>query len=84
MAQEHKLIQSYVLNQWFVSTAYRQSSAAIESPPWYYETIIWEWDSATMKRGDIINVLDGAYGYKAALKKHFGVCQRLAKSHFKN
>lgn len=42
-----KFLQSHVYGDYgsfFVSTCYRESSAAIESPPWYYETFAWRLD----------------------------------------
>jgi len=80
MDKEHSLIQSYVIRKWFVSTAHRQSSAAINDPPWYYETIVWEWDNEKKERGKMIAMSDGKYAKKSALKQHFGICMNLAKA----
>ena len=73
----HTLIQSYVLDKFFVSTAYRQSSAAVSNPPWYYETIIWEWDKETNKLGCLLNTIDSGSGAIQATKNHAGICVRL-------
>lgn len=29
--------------KWVVSMIYRQSSACVNSPPWYYEIMVWEY-----------------------------------------
>ena len=55
---------------WFVSTVYRQSSAAIDNPPGYYETIVWEWNSKTKKRGKMIICEGVGYTPKVSMKKH--------------
>ena len=73
----HSLIQSYVMRKFFVSTAYRQSSAAVSSPPWYYETIIWDWDDRKSSRGEMKAVMDSGRTPKVALKSHFGICFNL-------
>jgi hypothetical protein len=77
--KEHNLIQSFVLGKWLVSTGYRESSAAANSPPWYYETIIWKWDKKLRQTGDMVGMADGKYTKKSALRQHFGACTRLSK-----
>lgn len=64
------IIQSYVLGQWFVSTIFRRSSAAINNAPMYYETLVWRLDSKTNERGEMIHQDEG----KSA---HFKVCELL-------
>lgn len=75
--KNHKLIQSYVRDTWFVSTIWRQSSAPIVSAPWYYETIVWEWDPETRERGNIISSHDGGSDYVMAARHHARVCEDL-------
>jgi hypothetical protein len=75
-----KLIQSYVLNRYFVSTIFRDSSAAIDPRP-YFETMVWPWDADTRQRADQFTAqVDSGHFAAEALKSHFGVCFELAKS----
>ena len=67
---DERIIQSYVKDKWFVSTIYRQSSVAMSDPPWFYETIVWEWDAATRNRGALIHSTSG-------LQAHFDICRKL-------
>jgi hypothetical protein len=53
----------------FVSTILRESSAMVNSPGWYPETITWEYNRETMERGNILDI-DGSGD---ALKQHFRV-----------
>lgn len=71
----YTLIQSYVLNRWFVSTALRRSSAWNGTP--YFETIAWEWDSKTKERGKIV-AQGAAWKIEAGgMKEHFRVINDL-------
>ena len=70
----HKLVQTYVADRWFVSTIYRQSSACMNNPPWYYETIIWEYDPETRKRGRMYQTSGSHYGAVVAMKAHAAIC----------
>ena len=73
-----KLIQSYVNDKYFVSTGYRESSAAVTPVPWYYETLVWEWDAKTKKRGEMLPIQE-ASGYRTgALEKHIDICEALS------
>ena len=74
MNKPEKLIQSYVLEKFFVSTAYRQSSVMIESPPWYYETIVFEWDKETKKAGRMLDSFDSGSEPGDALVNHNNTC----------
>ena len=75
------IIQSYVKEKYFVSTIYHQSSVSTESPiPWFYETIIWEWNKVTRKRGKQIDIQNSEGLEKKALKNHFEICQKLSQS----
>jgi len=73
----HKLIQSYVLDKYFVSTAYRQCSAMLGSHIWYYETYAWKRDKETKKTGEWIEDISGVSTEKGALDQHFEVCKKL-------
>jgi len=75
----HKLIQSYLQEGYFISTVYLQSSAPINTPSWYYETIVWEWDKDTRERGKIIEMEDSTSYPDTALKSHFNIAQKLLK-----
>ena len=74
-------LQSYVLEKWFVSTIHRQSSAMIEAPiPWFYETVIWEWDAETRKRGKLVSMRESGRGPIGAAKRHAAICCNLVKA----
>lgn len=72
----HKLIQSYVINKFFISTAYRRCSAVSAFDIWYYETIVWEWDSKTKKVGKILEVEDSGESAFGALDNHCDLCTK--------
>jgi len=74
MNKPKKLIQSYVLEKFFVSTVYRQCSAVVESPSWYYETIVFAWDKETKKTEGIIEMLDSGSEPGDALISHNNTC----------
>lgn len=71
-----KLQQSYVNENWFVSTAYRVSSAMVESPPWYFETMVWEKVGDDFQ-GKLIYSEDSGRTQKIALRNHAEICRRL-------
>lgn len=68
-----RAIESYVRERWRVSTAWRRSSACMNSPPWYYETIVWEWDPATNTDGELLSC-EGS-----SIDDHFKKCAELFK-----
>lgn len=72
--KEHKLIQSYVVEKYFVSTVYRKSSALTESEIWYYETIVMEWDKEKQKTGKMLAQLDSGSHPRAAIDSHNQIC----------
>jgi len=72
--KEHQLIQSYVSEKFFISTAYRRCSAVLASDFWYYETIVWEWDAKTKKRGSILEIDDSGHSRIIALCNHANLC----------
>lgn len=74
------LIQSYV-GGYFVSTIYRRSSSMFGGM--YYETMVWDWDDKTKKRGNQVFIetnsrTDPSYR-AAALVHHAEVCAKLAE-----
>ena len=71
------LIQSYVLNKYFVSTIHRESSVWEYDNDWYYETIVWEWDDETRKRGKMISQDYSGAVEIDALEEHFTICKKL-------
>lgn len=73
-----KLIQSYVCDKFMVSTIHRESSASVNPPLWFYETLGWEWDTKTKRRGKWIIEKNSGNTKARALKSHFGICHRLA------
>ena len=75
----HKLIQSYIQEKYFISTAYRRSSVRVASPPWYYETITWKLDKETGVSDKMISMANSGRSPITALKGHFGICKELLK-----
>jgi len=72
-----KLIQSYLKEQYFVSTIYRQSSA-VYLPIWYYETIVWRWDKKTTRhRGELLTIHDSGTEETYAIDNHALICVKL-------
>jgi hypothetical protein len=76
---ERKLIQSYVIEKYFVSTAFRKSSARVIDPGYYFETIVWEWNKETKHRGKMIDTHVSGRNEEAALKNHANICLNLIK-----
>lgn len=57
---DQKIIQSYVLNKWFVSTIERDSSVECSGPlPRFYETFVWRWDPESRQRREKIYEAEG-------------------------
>lgn len=74
--KEHKLIQSYVNDRFFVSTAYRRASTMEEV--WYYETMAWPWNPKTRgTEGGFIVHADSGRGPARAMEHHFKICEAL-------
>ena len=61
--------------QFFVSTCYRRSSAALNPDGWYYETFGWSVENE--KRNKWIADNSGAYFIDGALEQHNEVCKQL-------
>lgn len=72
--KEHKLIQSYVADKYFISTVYRCASIP-EYEMWFYETIIWEWNKETKQRGHIALTEDSGAIAELALNRHAELCK---------
>ena len=72
-----KLIQSYVKEKYFVSTAYRSSSAMVLPEMWYFETMVWDWNSETKQRGDWIIQEDSGTFESEAMDNHAKICRDL-------
>ena len=73
-----RLIQSYVKDQWFVSTIYRQSSAALNPDGWYYETMVWNWNAETKEREpQYIAQYDSGLSEQFAVAHHARICAAL-------
>jgi hypothetical protein len=71
------LIQSYVKNQWMVSTIHRESSAMLAAGVWYYETLVWNWDAEKRERTNMIAQYDSGISEQSAFSHHFLVCKTL-------
>jgi hypothetical protein len=77
--QSPKFLQTYIYNKdktYFVSTAYRQSSAMINTPPWYFETIAWEINEKN-EREKMVEMVDSGSGENIAFKSHFDIVKKL-------
>lgn len=76
--KEYQLICSYVKHKYYVSTAYRKSSAVCHSDDfWYFETMVWEWDDKTKKNGEWLEQRGGALTEERALEIHFEEVEKL-------
>ena len=71
-----KLQQSYLNENWLVSTAYRVTSALVNSPPWYYETFVWEKVGDDWQRKFIYSE-DSGRSQEQALERHAEICRKL-------
>ncbi|MCK4511123.1 hypothetical protein KAW64_05250 [bacterium] len=56
-----------------VSTIWRRSSACVNSPPWFFETLVF--------KGDSIIEQESASYEKAALAQHCALCERMLAEH---
>ncbi len=61
--------------QFFVSTGYRRSSAALNPDAWYYETFAWRVEEK--KRTEWVADNSGAHFLKGAIEQHNEVCKQL-------
>lgn len=60
-------LQSYT-EVHLVSTIYRRASTINEM--WYYETIVWEYDRNTRKRGELLETYNSGHSMGIALEHH--------------
>lgn len=72
---EELIVSTTVLRKWKVSTRYRQPSAQINSPPWFYELLVWSLNSDGTS--NILELQIGKNSKATAISLHFGVCQTL-------
>lgn len=78
MAADERVIKSYIWHEdkcFFVSTIERDSSAT-EAPGRFCETIVWDYDWTTGKRGAIVYQTEDGAG---CINAHILVCQRVFK-----
>lgn len=72
--REHNFCQTFLRTKGIlVSTGYRQSSAAINDPPWYFETIAWK----GLGEGEMIFMESSGRDEKLALERHQEICRKL-------
>lgn len=76
MDKPKKLIQSYVLEKFFISTAYRKCSADIPREIWYYETIVFSWDRETRGITGVVEITDSGSDTMDAFAIHNSICRR--------
>lgn len=70
----NKFLQSYLYTEFgsfFISTAYRQSSALVQDPPWYYETLAWN------EKKEMVADNSGAFAAEQAYMQHIEVIKQL-------
>ena len=72
--KSYQLIASYVKQKYFISTIYRQASTI--EPMWYFETMVWEWDSKTRERGQILEQEDSGIDEEMALDNHYALAKK--------
>lgn len=79
---EYAVIQSTVCNSdgkgVFVSTLYRRVTPGIQPPlPWYYETLVWEYDRKTGKRANLLWDEQVATDFpRIAMNQHAAICRK--------
>jgi len=74
--KQYQLMCTYLKGKYFISTIYRQSSAMIEDC-WYFETIVWDWDEKTKKRGSIVGMDDSGISEEMAIDNHLLIVKKL-------
>lgn len=77
--EDVQFLQSYVytaFGDFFVSTIYRQSTALVETPPWFYETLAWKLDKQRIKEKQVADN-SGAMDSDEAFGRHQDVCKAL-------
>ena len=74
--KQYQLMCTYLKGKYFISTIYRKSSAMIEDC-WYFETIVWDWDEKTKKRGSIVVMDDSGISEEMAMDNHLLIVKKL-------
>lgn len=74
--QNYALIQTYLLNKYFISTIYRQCSA-VNYDGWYFETIVWAWDGIKRERGEMLDMEDSGISEAVAITNHLKIIEKL-------
>lgn len=72
-AGEYQLLCTYLKNAFFISTMWRKSSA---DDSYFFETIVWEWDSLSKKNGHIVEMADSGTDEDTAIESHFSIVKR--------
>ena len=76
---DNTLIQSYVRDRYFVSTILRWDCYHLSR---YYETMAWDWDSATKQTGEWVVLSqeewDEVWEKGGGMNRHFEMCRILA------
>lgn len=74
--KQYQLMCTYLKGKYFISTIYRQSSAMVEDC-WYFETMAWEWNEKTKKRGSIVEMDDSGIDEDMAMNNHLLMVKKL-------
>jgi hypothetical protein len=77
-----KFFQSYLYTDdgnFFISTAYRKSSAERNPDGWYYETFAWILNEETNEKTVFVADNSGAGSVQGALNQHFAVVEELGE-----
>ena len=72
--ESYQLIASYVKKKYFISTMYREASTM--EPMWYFETIVWEWDAKTRRRGKMLEQENSGIDEEMALDSHCALVKK--------
>jgi len=67
--EQYQLLCTYLKGRYFISTMYRESSAAVEAK-WYFETIAWKWDPKSKTIGSIVEMDDSGINEDMAIGNH--------------
>lgn len=77
---EYNLISTYLPTKGVnISTGYRESSICTQTPPWYFETIVFEFDPMTRERGKILHMQDSGDSEFVAFTSHMQLVERVIK-----
>jgi hypothetical protein len=73
--KQYQLMCTYLKGKFFISTIYREASTI--EPMWYFETMAWEWDAETQKRGSIVEMDDSGISEEMAMDNHLLMVKKL-------